>query len=133
MRKHIQLLGILNIVWGSFGFIGALIILLIFGGAVGIIGMTARHEPGAMIAIPIVSIVGSVIFFLLLITSLPAIIAGIGLLRMARWSRILGILLSALHLFSVPIGTALGVYGLWILLSEETIRLFESPQPPLHI
>ncbi len=133
MRKHIQLLGILNIIWGSFGLIAALIIMFIFGGAVGIIGMVSRHEPDATIAIPIVSLIGSIIFFILLITSLPAIITGIGLLRMASWSRIVAIILSALHLFSVPFGTALGVYGLWVLLSRETMSFFEPPQQAINI
>ena len=133
MRKHIQLLGILNIIWGSFGLIAALIIMFIFGGAVGIIGMVSRHEPDATIAIPIVSFVGSVIFFILLITSLPAIVTGVGLLRTASWSRIVAIIVSALHLFSVPFGTALGVYGLWVLLSRETVSCFEAPQQPINI
>jgi hypothetical protein len=128
MRKHIQLLGILNIVWGSFSLIAALIIMLIFGGAVGILGMVSRHEPDASIAIPIISVVGGIIFLVLLITSLPAIIAGIGLLRMASWSRIVAIIVSALHLVSFPIGTALGVYGLWVLLSDETVSYFAPPQ-----
>ena len=133
MRKHIQLLGILNIVWGSFGLIAALIIMFIFGGAVGIIGMVSRQEPDATIAIPIVSLVGGIIFFVLLITSLPAIVTGIGLLRMASWSRIVAIIVSALHLFSFPLGTALGVYGLWVLLSRETVSCFQPPQPPVRI
>jgi hypothetical protein len=133
MRKHIQLLGILNIIWGCFSLMAALIIMLIFGGAVGIIGMVSRHEPDATIAIPIVSLIGGILFFLLLIASLPAIVTGIGLLRMASWSRIVAIILSALHLFSVPFGTALGVYGLWVLLSRETVSCFESPQQPIRI
>ncbi|MBP1599060.1 MAG: hypothetical protein H6Q05_4437 [Acidobacteria bacterium] len=133
MRKHIHLLGILNIIWGSFGFIAALMIMLIFGGAVGIIGMASRQEPDAAIAIPIVTFVGSIIFFVLLITSLPAVVTGIGLLRMASWSRIVAIILSALHLVSFPFGTALGAYGLWVLLSRETVSCFEQPQKPVKI
>lgn len=133
MQKHIQLLGILNIVWGSFGLIAALIIMFIFGGAVGIIGMVSRQEPDATIAIPIVSLVGGIIFFVLLITSLPAIVTGIGLLRMASWSRIVAIIVSALHLLSFPLGTALGVYGLWVLLSQEAVSCFQPPQPPVRI
>ena len=133
MRKHIQLLGILNIIWGSFGLIAALILMIIFGGVVGIIGMASRHEPDAAIAIPIVSFLGGFIFIVLLITSLPAIITGIGLLRMASWSRIVAIILSVLHLFSIPLGTALGVYGLWVLLSQETVSCFEQPQQPIRI
>jgi hypothetical protein len=28
------------------------------------------------------------------------------------------------HLFSIPFGTALGIYGLWVLLRRETEPLF---------
>jgi len=133
MRKHIQLLGILNVVWGSFGLLGALIILLVFGGAIGLIGATSPHDPGAHIAIPIISLIGGAVFLLLTVTSIPSIVAGIGLLRLASWSRILAIILSALHLFSIPFGTALGVYGLWVLLSDETVVLFAPAQPPVMI
>jgi hypothetical protein len=38
----------------------------------------------------------------------------------------LTIILSALHLFNVPFGTALGVYGFWVLLSPETEALFRG-------
>ena len=34
------------------------------------------------------------------------------------------IVLSALHLVNIPIGTILGIYGLWVLLSKETDLLF---------
>jgi hypothetical protein len=133
MRKHVQVLGILNIVWGSIGVFGALIIMLVFGGVVSLIGVTAHHDPDARIAIPIVGLIGGAIFLLIMITSIPSIVAGAGLLRMAPWSRILTIVLSALHLFSIPFGTALGIYGLWVLLSDETVSLFVPSEGPIRI
>jgi hypothetical protein len=133
MRQHVQILAILNIVWGSIGFLAALIILLVFGGAVGIIGMASQHDPDARIAIPIIGLVGSIIILGLVLTSLPSIVAGIGLLRLAPWARILTIVLSAVHLFSIPFGTALGIYGLWVLLSNETPPIFEPAGKPIRI
>ncbi len=133
MRKHIQILGTLNIIWGSFSLVAALIIMLVFGGIVGILRMTSLDEPDAAVAIPIISLVGGAILLILLITSLPAIVTGIGLLRLASWSRIVGIILSVLHLFSVPFGTALGVYGLWVLLSRDAVSYFELPNQPVKI
>jgi len=134
MRNHLQILAILNIVWGSIGVFAALIILMIFGGAVGIIGMVAPHEPDARIAIPIVGVIGSIIMLIVLITSLPSILVGIGLLKTAPWARIAGIVLSVLHLFSIPFGTALGIYGLWVLLAQETEAIFHpQQQSPIRI
>lgn len=132
MRKHVQLLGILNIVWGSLFVFGALVLTFIFGGTVGLIGAFS-HEPDAHIAMPILSLIGGVLVVLLLLLSIPSMLAGIGLLRLAPWSRILGIVVSALHLFNIPIGTALGIYGLWVLLSNETVSLFEPAAGPVKL
>ena len=132
MRKHVQLLGILNIVWGSLFVLGALVITVIFGGTVGLIGAVS-HEPDAHVAMPILSLIGGVLVVFLLVLSIPSILTGIGLLRLAPWSRILGIVVSALHLFNVPIGTALGIYGLWVLLSNETVSLFEPAAGPVKL
>jgi len=131
--KHIQILGILNIIWGSLGLVAALIILLIFGGVMGLIQAAAHGDPDAYFAIPIVGLIGSIVVFILLIVSLPAVIAGAGLLRMSPWARIMAIVVSALHLFSIPFGTALGIYGLWVMLSDETIRLFAPCPPPIRM
>ena len=133
MDRHVKILAILNIVWGSLGVLGALIIFLIFGGVLGVLGVAAHHETEVGLAIPIVGVVGAIVFFVVLTASIPAVVAGIGLLRFARWSRILAIVVSALHLFNVPFGTALGVYGLWVLLSRDAQYLFEGRQPPVRI
>jgi hypothetical protein len=133
MRKHVQILGILNIAWGAVGLVGAIIVMMVFGGAAGIIGMAAGHEPGAGIAIPIVGAVGSFIILVLLLTSLPAVLAGIGMLQFASWARVLGIVVSVLHLFNPPFGTALGIYGLWVLLTAETTALFGPNSGPIRI
>jgi hypothetical protein len=133
MKKHVQILGILNIVWGALGLLGALIVMAIFGGAAGIIGTAARHDPGAGVAISIVSFVGGLIFLVLLIASVPSVVAGVGLVNGAPWARILAIIVSVLHLFNIPIGTALGIYGLWVLLSQETQPGFAGKSGPIRI
>jgi len=64
------------------------------------------------------------------VLSLPGIVTGIGLLRLRPWARILGIVLSALSLLMVPFGSLLGIYGLWVLLSKDTERLFNAQSAP---
>ena len=39
-------------------------------------------------------------------------------------ARILTIVLSVLNLIIIPFGTLLGIYGLWVLLSQNTAPLF---------
>ena len=51
------------------------------------------------------------------------------LLRARRpYGRILALALSVLNLLVLPFGTALGIYGLWALLTEEGRRLFHPAQ-----
>jgi hypothetical protein len=125
VEQHVRILGILHIVLASLGILAALFMLALFGGAASLIGIAAQHDPAAGIAVPVVGFIGGAIFLFLVLVSVPGIVAGIGLLKFQSWSRILGIVISALQLFNVPFGTALGIYGLWVLLSEDTRRLFE--------
>ena len=60
---------------------------------------------------------------------IPGILAGWGLLNFKPWARILAIVLSAIRLINIPIGTVLGIYGLWVLFSKETETLFARNGP----
>src|SRR5581483_9021340 len=124
VRDHVKILAILNIVLGGLGVIGALVVLLVFGGIAGL--STLGRNPDAAMAAPFMGLIGGTIAIFILVVSAPAVIAGFGLLKLRPWARILTIILSVLHLFNVPIGTALGVYGLWVLLNRETEVLFAS-------
>jgi hypothetical protein len=128
METHVKVLGMLHIILGFLGALGAVTVLAIFGGIAGIVGASAQAEPDARLAIPILGAIGGVIAVFILLISLPGIIAGFGLLNYRPWARILTIILSAINLLNIPIGTALGVYGLWVLLSPVTERLFAVPQ-----
>ena len=44
----------------------------------------------------------------------------------------MAIVLCAINLINIPFGTIMGVYGLWVLLNNETERLFiPSTGPPV--
>ncbi|MGI8745931.1 MAG: hypothetical protein ACR2NN_25795 [Bryobacteraceae bacterium] len=128
MVTHVKLAGILHIVLGAMGIVAGLVILAVFGGIAGIVGFSDHSSDGA-VAIPILGVIGTFIFLLLLALSLPSVIAGFGLLAFRPWARILTIVLSVLHLLNFPFGTALGVYSLWALLAPETALLFHPREP----
>ncbi len=124
MESHVRLLGVLNIVVGILGVLIALGCLLFFGGIAGLVGMTAASDPDAAAAIPILGGVGGILFIIVLLFSVPGIVVGWGLYTFQSWARIVGIVFCALSLPGVPIGTAIGVYGLWVLLNPETEQFF---------
>jgi hypothetical protein len=125
MEQHVKILGVLHIVFGCLGIMLALGMLLLFGGIAGLIG-ASDYSSDAHISIPILGGIGALVFFFLLAISLPGLIAGIGLLQFRSWARILTIVLSVFDLIHVPFGTALGVYGLWVLLSQGSERMFRT-------
>ena len=136
MRQHVTVLGVLYIVLGAMGLMAAVIVLLVFGGAAGIVGVAAQNEPGAQIAIPILGVLAVGLFCFIGLLSAPGIIAGVGLIKFKPWARILTIILSIFNLLNIPFGTVIGIYGLWVLLTPEAEPLFQgealptAPPPP---
>lgn len=132
MDTHVKVLAVLFIVLSALGVLTALGVLAIFGGAAGIVGMAAEGEDAAL-ALPFIGITGTFVTIFLLALSLPGLVTGFGLLSFRPWARILGIVLSALNLINVPFGTIMGAYGLWVLLSKESERLFDgTPRTLTH-
>jgi hypothetical protein len=116
MRDHIRILGWCFIVYSA--------IIVLVGMGIGSIVMFGGALSGDHEAIIITSAVGSAIACFLIVISLPGMLAGIGLLKLRPWGRIVAIIVGVLHILSFPLGTALGVYTLWVLLNVETEALF---------
>ena len=126
MAQHVKILGILHIIFGVLGVLGAIAVFFVFGGISVFLGMSDRAGEN-LPALPIIGGIGAFVLVLLLCLAVPGLIVGIGLVQFRPWGRISGIILSALDLINVPFGTALGIYGLWVLLNRETERLFGVP------
>jgi hypothetical protein len=116
MEKHISVLGILYIVIGTFRLLVAGTIFVILAG-----GALLSGEPRAA---AIVGLIATTIASFLAILAIPDIIGGIFLLRKQPWSRIFVLVLGFLNLLDIPFGTALGIYTIWVLMKDETIKMF---------
>jgi len=109
----------LHIGFGLLGLAGA---LAIFFGSQFLFELV-EHEP---IAQKVLSFVGNTVALILVFFSSLGIIGGAGLFSYKPWARILVMIVSALNCLNVPIGTAKGIYSLWVLMQPETIELFEN-------
>lgn len=125
MQTHVKVLAVLFIVLSAVGVLLALGLGAIFGVA-GMAGAAADPEEAAL-ALPILGVTGTLLTVFFLALSLPGLLTGFALLSFKPWGRILGIVLSAISLMIIPFGTILGIYGLWVLLSKDTERLFDAP------
>ena len=68
--------------------------------------------------------------WLLLARGLLGVIAGWGLLDRQPWARMLAIVLALFTLFHLVLGTALGIYTLWVLLPGESERQYRQMARP---
>ncbi len=125
MQDHVKVLVWLHIVFGALGALAAIIILgiAVFGGSM--VRMLAQ-DPEALLVAPIVWIAGTVLSAIIMLCAVPGLVAGISLLELRPWARVVSIVISALHLFNIPVGTALGIYGIGVLLNPETEEMFRS-------
>lgn len=116
MARHVQLLGMLLVIWGIVSF-GLYVLAVIAAGTVAVfLGKLLGISLGQTAALPaLVAGLGAV----LSLASLLAIIAGAGVVQYRDWARILALVVCALAVVRPPLGTVIGVYGLWVLLSQE--------------
>ena len=119
MKTHIQVVAALHIAMGALSLLGAIAVFASLGLAGGIVVSQGQHE-----AAGIIGIVAVVLGGFLAVLGLPGIIGGWALLTGRSWGRPFVIVLGAIHLINIPLGTALGIYTLWALLREP------PPQTP---
>jgi len=127
MISHIKILGWIHVIFGALGLVAAFVIFTVFGGIAGLVGVSGDAD--AQVAAPILVLIGGIVLVIIAVLSIPGLIGGIGLLNFKPWARIFMIVLSALHILNVPIGTMLGIYGLWALLNPETEAIFAGYSP----
>jgi hypothetical protein len=119
LKLHVTILGWLYIVGNAiFLLIGAFVFMLLAG-----IGVASGDSQ----AMAILSIVGTVVGALLAVLAIPGLVAGYGLLARKAWGRVLAIVVGILGLINFPVGTAIGIYAILVLLQEGANGYFMSP------
>ena len=121
LQQHVTILGWLYVVGHAiFLVIGAFVFLLL----IGLAPVTGEPEP-----MWVLTLVGITVGLLMAALGLPGLLAGWGLLTGKPWARVLAIVVGILSLINVPIGTALGVYTLWVLTQPAATEYFTAPTP----
>jgi hypothetical protein len=121
VKEHITAVGALNI---GLGVLGVLIGCVVLAATVGP-GLIALGVEGDALPLGILSIVGGFVCLFLVILSAPGIVGGVGLLKRKLWARYVTLVVAALSLFNFPIGTAVGIYSIVILVQDEAVKFLE--------
>ncbi len=101
------------------------------GGLLSLIWMIANGGPSGLVNAfdNLSSVLGPIvvgILFLNILLAAPMVMTGMGLLRAQGWARTMGMVVCALAIINIPLGSMLGGYGLWVLTSLEIEPLFEN-------
>ncbi|HEX8097396.1 MAG TPA: hypothetical protein VF507_05145 [Pyrinomonadaceae bacterium] len=132
-REHNRLLGIFFLIHGGLQAMGAIFMLFLFPVMFATMPEFKNLPPdfprGFFVGIMIFAVAFSLLF------ALPPLAAGFGFFKVKPWARTAGFVAGILALLSIPLGTALGVYTLWFLQSEQGKQFYmygggEAPLPP---
>lgn len=118
MESHKRVLGILFIISGALQLI-IIFLLSIFLSTLFAFAMKEVNPDEAVILELVAHVLEVLPAFIIILISIPSILAGIGLLYQQRWAMILALVLGCLKLFSFPIGTALGIYTIWVYAEDQ--------------
>jgi len=121
VREHVQLVGILWMAYSALHVVAGLIVIVvaqvIFGSVHGVIHIPNGPPPEVTVWLrPLISFIG----WMILAKAAAGFIAGWGLLQRRDWARTVALVVAFIALLSVPVGTALGIYTLWVLLPTQS-------------
>jgi hypothetical protein len=123
MRKHVDLLGLLYIVGGLLNLLVGVSLICLAGGAASLLVFGNREAPAFAAALTAGALAAAAL--LVLLWGAVHFWTGRALRRHESWARLLSLGMSVLNLFVPPLGTALGIYTLWVLLNDQARQLFE--------
>jgi hypothetical protein len=124
VTRHVDLLGTLASLWGALVVLAGMSLLLLAGGALAelldpvgtSVGIAAGLTGGAFALLGIFAVIWGLLHLL----------AAKWLKQRRASGRMLMLALALTNLPVLPFGTALGIFALWTLLTNEGRHLFES-------
>lgn len=123
LQQHVTILGVIHLVSGALFALIGLGLFALFAA----VGLTvAGQDP---MAPRIMIIIAFIITGMMLLLAVPGIVTGYGLLKRRSWGRVLALVVGALNLFNVPIGTLIGVYTFWVLAQGSAEDYFVALKP----
>ena len=127
MTRHLSTLSILHYVYGALQIFVGLVLAIIFFTVGSFMGSDAviTEEPAAGIAARFIQVFGGSMALLLLLWGLLVILSGMWLGQ--KRNRTGSIVIAALTCLSFPFGTALGIFTIVVLSSEDVKASYDQP------
>lgn len=122
MDSHKKVLGILYVVSGTLSIVLIFFLSLFVTTILSMVSSKMDSTEAAVFDL-VTRLLQFLPAIIILFFSIPSIVAGFGLLYKQKWALILALVLGCFKLFSFPIGTALGIYTIWVYAEDN-----KSPQ-----
>lgn len=128
LDNHKKILGILYIITGLLTILAMMLLHAIFTMIYAF--AFAEADPDEQAVFQFIMAIGRYVqLFVFVAVGAPTVIAGIGLLMRQGWAMILALIVACFKLFAFPVGTAIGVYAIWIYAEDQKFqRLKKTPQ-----
>lgn len=121
MEKHLTIVAALQVGFSLLGILAAVIVYTVLRSVSTFVDDYQAER--------VLRIVAFWVPLFLMVISVPGLIGGIGLFMRQGWARILVLIFSVLDLLNIPIGTAIGIYTIWVLVQTDTVKLFNVQAP----
>ncbi|MFM8738684.1 MAG: hypothetical protein ACKOC0_00610 [Cytophagales bacterium] len=120
MESHKRVVGILYIVTGVLQFIVMLLVSVLISSLIPFIADNAAENARWVFdwLVPFINIIAAIV---IIFFSIPSVVGGAALLQGKSWALTLLLILGCFKLFSFPIGTAIGIYTIWVYAEDKKL------------
>ena len=125
MSSHVDLVGVLFIIWGLLTALVGLSTLALGIGAVALITSASSGGGGGQVAAGLIAAAFTTLALIAIVWGGGHVWVGVSVRRRRPWGRLLALMFGSVDLLLLPYGTALGIYALWVLLREDGKKVFE--------
>lgn len=124
-KDHNRILGMIHMAYGvlSIGFIGLIAILML------VVILAGASDPKNAFPAGIMALFISIFLVINVVFTLPSFVAGYAMLKRKRWARTASIVAAVMDGMSFPLGTALCIYTLWFIFSDQGRLLYDNMRP----
>lgn len=129
---HNKILAITHLVWGVFSVVVTVLVSIVMLVMLGFVASESRNP----VPVGLFTVVMILVVLVNLVLTLPSFVAGYAMLKKKRWAKPAGIVAAIIDGLSFPFGTAICVYTLWFIFSEQGRQLYDNrlalpPSPPV--
>ena len=124
MSSHVDLVGMLFVIWGVLTVLVGFSTLALGVGAFALITSASAGGGSGQLAASLTAAAFTTLAVIAIVWGVAHVAIGVPVRRHKPWARLLALMLGSVDLLLLPYGTALGCYALWALLHQDGRKLF---------